>query len=49
MGCCRGEFGKLLEVEDAEVVKLLLDRRRDTGKLFEIVGNAARPRQRLEA
>ena len=41
------ELGDLRVVEDAEVVELLLDRRRHAGKLLEIVGNAARTGQRL--
>ena len=36
-------------MEDAEVVELLLDRGRHAGELLEIVGDAARTGQRLEA
>ena len=43
------ELGDLPVVEDAEVVELLLDRRRHAGELLEVVGDAARPGQRLEA
>ena len=32
-------------MEDAEIVELLLDRRRNAGQLLEIVGNAARTRR----
>src|SRR5689334_7995260 len=45
----RIELGDLREVEDAEVVELLLDRRRHAGQLLEIVCNTARARQLLEA
>src|SRR3954471_1922822 len=43
------QFGELLIMEDAEVVELLLDGRRDAGELLEIVRLAARTGQRLVA
>src|SRR4029078_9263811 len=43
------EFGDLRIVEDADVVQLLLNRRRHTGELLQIVRDAARTGQRLEA
>src|SRR5260221_3331895 len=43
------ECGDLRIVEDAKIVELLFDRRRNTGQLFEIVGDAARAGQRLES
>src|SRR3954471_11280477 len=45
----RAKLGDLRVVEDAEVVELLLDRRRNARELLEIVGDAARTGQRLEA
>ena len=38
------QFGNLLEVENSEVVELFLDSRRYGGKLFKIIGDAARSR-----
>src|SRR6187200_2143656 len=35
-------------MEDAEIVELLFDRRRDPDKLLQVVGDAARAGQRLE-
>ena len=49
MGGLLVELGDLRIVEDAEIVELLLDRRRNAGQLLEIVGDAARPGQLLEA
>src|SRR5665213_1961577 len=43
------ELGNLRVVEDAEIVELLFDRRRYAGQLLEVVGNAARTGQLLEA
>src|SRR5579872_1460495 len=36
----RGQLGNLPEVENAEVVELLFDRRRHTGEFLEIVGHS---------
>src|SRR5215470_13229265 len=49
VGGSRTETGNLPVMEDAQVIELLLDRRRYAGKFLEVVGNAARPGQRLEA
>ena len=49
VGGVGAELGDLRIVEDAEVVELLLDRGRHAGELLEIVGDAARTGQRLEA
>ena len=52
MGTTMGEerqLGDLRVVKDADVVELLLDRRRHASELLEVVGNAARSGQRLEA
>src|SRR5215813_10308650 len=49
VGCLRVEFGDLRIVENAEIVELLFNRWRNAGQFLEIVGNAARPRQLLEA
>src|SRR5579864_307836 len=43
------ELGDLAVVEDAKIVELLLDCRRNAGQFIQIVGHAARPRQLLEA
>src|ERR1700742_1295133 len=43
------ELGDLLIVEDAEIVELLLDRARNAGQLLEVVGDAARTGELLEA
>ena len=43
------ELGKLRVVEDAKIVELLLDRRRNAGEFLEVVGNAARTGKLLEA
>src|SRR5882724_6181161 len=45
----RAELGDLRVMEDAEVVELLLDRRRNAGELLQVVGDAARAGQRLKA
>ncbi len=45
---CGLEIGELPEMEDAEIVELLLDRRRHMRELLQIVGNAARSGQSLE-
>src|SRR5438477_4955893 len=45
----RRQIRDLLEMENAEIVELLLDRRRNAGQFLEIVGDPARPGQRLEA
>jgi hypothetical protein len=42
MGSRRGKLRDLLEMENAEIVKLFLDRGRHARKLLEIVSNAAR-------
>src|SRR5215471_9084185 len=49
VGGIRPERRDLPEMENAEVVELLLDRRRDAVQLLEIVGNAARTGELLEA
>src|SRR3954467_2511314 len=49
VGRFRAELGDLRVMEDADVVEMLLDRRRHAGELLEIVGDAARTGQRLEA
>ncbi len=49
LGIGRSKLGQLRVVEYAEVVELLLDRARHAGQLLEIVGDAARAGQRLEA
>src|SRR5215471_13086897 len=49
VGSGRAKACDLPVMEDAQIVELLLDRRRYAGKLLEVVGNTAGPGQRLEA
>src|SRR5215813_14526204 len=49
VGGLRVEFGDLRIVENAQIVELLFDRRRNAGQFLEIVSNAAWPGQLLEA
>src|SRR6516165_4110034 len=49
VGGAGAKAGNLPIMEDAQVVELLLDRRRYARKLFKVVGNAARAGKRFEA